>query len=147
MQHPSHDLQSRKVTLHHTSDFDIDNNMRDMTGEDWIDMSIFETTATLDIGSMDSGVIVDYDNDKGSLGSVTTNIFISNNMPDGDERSNTKNTVNGFATASNLTGTTTNNNNGPVSPSGGAASPQGDSAMGEPELPPSADVDVVGADV
>ena len=68
MLHSSYDLQSDKVILHQTSNFDIDNDMRDMAGEDWIDMSILENTATLDIGPMDSGVIFDYDNNNGSLG-------------------------------------------------------------------------------
>ena len=87
MQHSSYDTQSRKVVLHHTSDFDIDNDMRDMVGEDWIDMLIFETTAALDVGAMDSGVIFDHDNADGSLGSVTTNIFMDNNTPGGTSTS------------------------------------------------------------
>ena len=103
MQHSSYDTQSRKVVLHHTSDFDIDNDMRDMVGEDWIDMLIFETTAALDVGAIDSGVIFDHDNDGGSPRSVTTSIFMNNNnTPDRAECSNTTNRVNSFAAASNL---------------------------------------------
>ena len=108
MQHSSYDLRSRKVILHQTSDFDIDNDMRNMAEEDWIDMSIFESTAALDVGAMDSGVIFDHDNDDGSLGSVTINIFMNNNTPHGTECCNATTTVNGFATSSNLTGTPTN---------------------------------------
>ena len=74
-----------------------------MAGEDWIDMSIFETTTVLDAGAMDSGVIFDHANNKGSLGSMTTGIFMNNNTPDGAEHSNATNTVNGFAVTSNLT--------------------------------------------
>ena len=103
MDYSSYDMRLRKVTLHHTSDFDINDDMGDVAEEDWIDMSIFETTAALDVGAMDSGVISDHNNDEGSLGSVTTSIFMNNNMPGGAERSNAINMVNGFATASNPT--------------------------------------------
>ena len=36
--------------------------MRDMAGEDWIDMLILEITVTLDFGAMDSEVIFDQKN-------------------------------------------------------------------------------------
>ena len=147
MEHSSYDLQLRKVTLHHISNFDIDSNMRDMAGDDWINMSIFKTTAILDVGAMDSGVIFDYADNDGSLGSVTTSIFMNNNTLGGAGRRNATNTVHGLAAASNLTGTPTNTNNGPTSPSGGAASTKNDDAMGEQDLPPSANTNVVGANV
>ena len=43
-------------------------------------MSILGNTATLDIGSIDSGVIFDHANDNSSLGSVNTRIFMNKNM-------------------------------------------------------------------
>ena len=49
--------------------------------------------------------------------------------------------------SASLTGTPTTENDGAASPSGDTASTQGDGAMGEPELPPPADVGVVGANV
>ena len=115
-------------------------------------MSIFDNTATLDIGAMDPGVIFDHDNDDGSLGSVPTRVFINNNTPDRVKHSNKPTTVhgltvNGFTAASNLTGTSTNGNKGAASPSGDVAMTQCDSAMGEMELPQLADANFVGADV
>ena len=81
MLHSSYDLRSGKVILHQTSDFDINNNVRDMVGEDWIDMSILESTATLEVRTMDSGVIFDHDNNDSSMGSMNTSIFMNNNTP------------------------------------------------------------------
>ena len=56
-----------------------------MAGEDWIDMLILKSTAILDVGAMDSGVIFDHVNDDNSLRSVNTSIFMNNNTSDGAE--------------------------------------------------------------
>ena len=60
-------MQTSKVVLHQTRNFDNDDDVKDMVGEDWIDISILKSTATLDIGAMDSGVIFGHDNNDASM--------------------------------------------------------------------------------
>ena len=62
----SYVVKTRTVSLHHSSGLDLDNDMRDMA-EDWIDMSILENIATIDIGNMDSGILFYHNNDKNSM--------------------------------------------------------------------------------
>ena len=69
--HSSYDMETGMVTLHQTSNQNDNDHMQDMVGEDWIDMSILENEATLDIGAMDSGVTFDHDENV-SLRSMVT---------------------------------------------------------------------------
>ena len=62
-------VKTRTFSLQHTSSLDLDDDMRDIA-EGWIDMSILESTATLDIRNMDSGVLFNHDNDENSMSSV-----------------------------------------------------------------------------
>ena len=66
IKHSSYVVATRMVSLHHSSGIDLDDNMKDMA-EDWIDMSILENTAALNIGNMDSGVLFDHDNNENSM--------------------------------------------------------------------------------
>ena len=118
-----------------------------MVWEDWIDMSIIESTATLDIGAVDSRVIFDHDNSNTSMGSVNTRVYMNNSTPAGVKHSNGTTTVNGFAAARKLTGPPMDQNEGTESPSGEKATTQGASAVGPSELPQSASAGVVGMNV
>ena len=69
--HSSYKMEIGTVTLHQTSNQDNDDAIQDMVGGDWIDMPILEGKVTLDIGTMDSGVIFNH-NDNISLRSVNT---------------------------------------------------------------------------
>jgi hypothetical protein len=61
MEYSSYVVDTRTVNLHTSSGLsNADDDMRDLE-EDWIDMSILENTAVLEIGNMDSGVIFDHD--------------------------------------------------------------------------------------
>ena len=71
MMHSSYEMETGTVTLHQTSNQNNDDDMQDMVGEDWVNMSILESEVILDIGAMDSGVIFDH-NDNISLSSVNT---------------------------------------------------------------------------
>ena len=71
MMHSSYKMETGTVTLHQTSNQNNDDDMQDMVGEDWVNMSILESEVILDIGAMDSGVIFDH-NDNISLSSVNT---------------------------------------------------------------------------
>ena len=83
VEYSSYVVQTRTVTLYTSSGLsNVDDDMRDLE-EDWIDMSILENTAVLEIGNMGSGVIFDHDNDENSMSSVTTAVFSRNNMPAG----------------------------------------------------------------
>ena len=68
------------MILHQTSDHDNNDDLKDMLGEDWIDMSILDGKIALDIGAMDSGLIFNHDNEV-SMGSMNTKAYmIKNNM-------------------------------------------------------------------
>ena len=83
IQYSSYEVGTRTVTLHPSAGIsNVDDNMLDLE-EDWIDMSILDNTATLEIGNMDSGVIFDHDDGDNSMSSVTTAAFAINNMPAG----------------------------------------------------------------
>ena len=76
--------------------------MKDMVGEDWIDMLILESKATLDIGAMDSGIIFDHDNNDTSMSSMNTKGYMNKNTTAGITYNNGTTTVKGFATTKNL---------------------------------------------
>ena len=98
-------MQTSKVVLHQTRNFDNDDDVKDMVGEDWIDISILKSTATLDIGAMDSGVIFGHDNNDASIWLVNMRVYMKNNTPDSVRYSNGTTTVNGFVAVRNLIGT------------------------------------------
>ena len=93
MEHSSYKMETGIVTLHQTTDYD-DKDMKDMEGEDWIDLSILDAEMKLDIGNMDSEVVFDHDNGA-SMGSLTTRAYMNNNMP-GVVDQNGKTVVSGF---------------------------------------------------
>ena len=140
IQYSSYEVGTRTVTLHPSAGIsNVDNNMLDLE-EDWIDMSILENTATLEIGNMDSGVIFDHDNDVNSMSSVTTAAFARNNMPAG--------TVTGLPPAdSTAEEMQTQTTDAAASSNGGAADNSSARAGGSSNLlPPTASqVNVVGA--
>ena len=74
--------------------------MRDIEGEDRLDLSILDAEPMLNLGNMDSGII--FDHDKGaSMGSITTNVYINNNMAVSINK-NVSMVVNGFSAATEL---------------------------------------------
>ena len=96
MMHSSYAMQTGKVVLHHTSNSDNNDGMNGMVGEDWIGMSILESTAILDIGAMDSGVIFDHNNDNVSMISIDTRGYMNSSNQNGVKHSNGITTVNRF---------------------------------------------------
>ena len=139
MEYSSYVVDTRTVNLHTSSGLsNADDDMRDLE-EDWIDMSILENTAVLEIGNMDSGVIFDHDNDENSMSSVTTAVFARNNMPAG--------AVSGLPAATPTVEETQTNATDAAATSGrGAADTASGSAGGSSQtLPPTAQADVVGA--
>ena len=123
----SYEISTRTVELHHSSGLDIDDDMKDLE-EDWIDMSILDNTAALEIGNMDSGILFDHDNDENSMSSMTTQAFAQRHMPK----------VSGLAAAAAaLGGTPQNGNNADATSGRGAPEPASNSATGQAqELPP-----------
>ena len=86
-------------------------------------MSIFENTATLNIGNMDSGVLFDHNNDENSMRSVNMFAFAQSNTPGG--------AVHGFAGAASIVrGTPPNEMDDATTRSGEAAAPESNSAKG-----------------
>ena len=80
MEHSSYKMETGVVILHQTSDYHYDNDLKDMVGEDWINMSILDGKVALNIGAMDSGVIFEH-NDEASMDSMNTRAYmIKNNM-------------------------------------------------------------------
>ena len=75
-----------------------------MVGEDWINILILEGKVIVDIDAMDSGVIVDH-NDNIFLSSVNTMGYTTKNTMAGVAHNNGKTMVKGFAGANNLTST------------------------------------------
>ena len=74
--------------------------MRDIEGEDRLDLSILDAEPMLNLGNMDSGII--FDHDKGaSMGSITTNVYINNNMAVSINK-NVSMVVNGFSATTKL---------------------------------------------
>ena len=100
MEHSSYEMETRTVTLHQTADYDSDNNMKETTGEDWLDLSILDAEAKPDLVNMDSGIIFDHD-DGASMDSMMTNIYMNNNMAIGTNK-NGNTVVNGSLAATKL---------------------------------------------
>ena len=73
MEHSSYEMGTGMVTLHQFADYDRDDNMRYIEGEDWLDPSILDAKPKLNIGSMDSGIIFNHD-DGASMGLMTTKV-------------------------------------------------------------------------
>ena len=93
-------MESGTVTLHQSSDCNSDNDMRDIEGEDWIDLSILDAKPKLDLGNMDSGIIFDHD-DGASMGSIPTRVYMNNNMAVITKK-NGNMAVNGFTATTKL---------------------------------------------
>ena len=102
--HSSCEMESGMVALHQTSDQNNDDNIQDMVGEDWINILILEGKVIVDIDAMDSGVIVDH-NDNIFLSSVNTMGYTTKNTMAGVAHINGKATMTGFKGAKNLTST------------------------------------------
>ena len=45
-------MEAGTITLHQSADYNKDNNMRDIEGEDWLDLSILDAEPKLGIGNM-----------------------------------------------------------------------------------------------
>ena len=84
------------MILHQTSDHDNNDDLKDMLGEDWIDMSILDGKIALDIGAMDSGLIFNHDNEV-FMGSLNTRAYMIRNKMAGTSDNNDRTTVEGFA--------------------------------------------------
>ena len=140
IQYSSYEVGTRTVTLHPSAGIsNVDDDMLDLE-EDWIDMSILNNTAALEIGNMDSGVIFDHDDGDNSMSSVTTAAFARSNMP--------ARTVTGLPpTDSTAEETQTQPTDAAASSNGGTADSSSASAGGSSNpLPPTAlQADVVGA--
>ena len=92
-------METGTVTLHHSSNYDSNDDMRYIKGEDWLDLLILDAKPKLDLGNMDSGIIFDHD-DGASMGSIPTRVYMNNNMAVSTNK-NGNTVINGYSATTN----------------------------------------------
>ena len=81
-------METGAVTLHQNTNYDSDDDMKDIEGGDRLDLLILDAEPKLDLRNMDPGIIFDHDNNA-SMGLMRTNVYMNNNMAGGTKNGNT----------------------------------------------------------
>ena len=88
MEHFSYNKESKVITLHQITNYNEDDNVRDIDREDWTDMLVLDVKPKPDRELIELGIIFDH-NEAAFMGSMITKVYMANLTGNSTQRSKT----------------------------------------------------------